>query len=177
VGGKFHGTVVTASSYTAKRRHLAINFDRFCTVQGECGDIQAVGVDLQEGVTALRGDYKGHYGIRFSGAIAASILEGYGRSISSGIGNQALLIDGRFIRSQSQPVSSKQALKASALEAGNTVGQFFREFANRPPQVSMPINKLIGLYIISPGVVREQARPLDSDMVVDSINVGFTNAQ
>ncbi len=154
VGGRLHGTVLTASGYSAKRRHLAINFDRFCTPQGACGNIRAIAVDLDEGVAAIKGDYRGHYGVRLGGRIAASILEGYGRAISAGIGSDSISVNGRIISTQTDDVSSKQALKASALEAGSTVGQFFREFANRPPLVSKNVNELIGIYVVSPGFWR-----------------------
>lgn len=175
VGGRFHGTVVTAGSYSAKRRHLQINFNHFCTPQGVCGDIGAIAVDLQQGVAAIQGAYKGHYGIRFSGSVAASIMEGYGRAISSGIGNNSLIVDGRFITAQNQTVDNEQALKASALEAGATVGQFFRDFANRPPQVSKDVNELIGLYIISAGVASDKPRRSVMHQAIEGSEVGTKN--
>lgn len=153
VGGEFHGTVLTASTFAPKRRHLAINFDRFCLPSGICGNIDAIAVDLDQGVGAVKGKYKGYYGLRFGGGVVASIIEGYGRATSAGIGSTSIFVDGRLISQAPREVSSEEALRASAQEAGSTIGGFFRELASRPPTISKEINEMIGVYIYSPGVL------------------------
>ncbi|MEO0368342.1 MAG: hypothetical protein AAF197_06090 [Pseudomonadota bacterium] len=170
MGGDWHGTVLTASRFSAKRRHLVIHFDRFCMPSGHCGVIDAIAVDLDEGVGAIRGKYRGNYGIRFSGAIAASIVEGYGRAISSGIGNDNVFLDGRLITQQNQRVTSKDALKAASLEVGSTLGSFFREFANRPPVVSKAINEHIGIYVFTPGLLNQDLSLTSAADVQNELN-------
>jgi|GEM_PF-1221735 len=153
VGGDYHGTVLTANRFTPSYKHLVIEFNRFCLPDGRCGTINAVAVDLEQGVAAVKGDYKSRIGLRLGGSVMASILEGYGRAISSNLARDTISINDQIIVTNNEPITSKEALRASSLEAGSTLGAFFRQISNRPAQVSKPMNAMIGIFIVRPGAV------------------------
>lgn len=160
LSGEFQGTTLIASNFQVNREYITINFTRFCLpeelvarFQQRCGSIDARAVDLTEQIGAVKGKYRGFYGIRLLGSTGAAFVQGLGRAYSTVIGPDTIIIDGTVTRQRRESLAREEAANAALQEVGTSLAATINDITQRPPETTARVNKEIGILILSPGVI------------------------